>query len=739
MAGALDEDAARTLASGRQRVGAVLSTAQDKLKRIFLVFVVAFLGTFWALRAFVWDRLEQDLVYRHMSERVAQDTEIIATTPFEVILLQVKIGLIMGVLVAIPATVWYGRAALRRRDRWPDAPVPRWKLWAFAVLITLLFFGGLSYAYFFFFPIMFDFLATNAVNAGFKATWSIAMWTEFILFLGLSFGLAAQLPLAMSSTARMGIVKYETFREKWRYAVLGIFVFGAMFSPPDPFTQLMWGVPLVALYFVSLGITKLAVASKRAGEAVSAREVAEENWNHLFGAGLVTFAFVYLFLLEGGGEATNDVLEAVGSDYRVAEGGEIGVLGLSPTFVASLVGALVAFIVMIQLVFYFRMVELERLAKEQTQSTFEETQDDSEPGEPAEMDIGAMSARAIEAASPEAFLELSEERALHHAEQAMENDEPQKAQAIFDKFDEAETLREEREAEQTEEQEDEEAGFVTSATANIVDPLTEDETTEDDIGGYYYDIQFIIESLTSKTMYLVGTFMVVLAGSFLWMYSGGIGYLADQFFGNMPAEAADQADIVVLHPVEALIFMLKFSTVLAFLSIVPIALYFAWPAIENRGLASGNRNVLLYWGGTTLVALIGGTLLGFLYIAPTVISLLAWDVVSSDMIIAYRISSFGWLVIYLTVGVGILVMIPVTMLLFHHGSIISYRRMRKSWRVAVLAFFAIAGFVSPSGLYTMFIVAIPAALAYGFGLGCLWVYTRFERRIPSRTREEVAD
>jgi sec-independent protein translocase protein TatC len=38
-------------------------------------------------------------------------------------------------------------------------------------------------------------------------------------------------------------------------------------------------------------------------------------------------------------------------------------------------------------------------------------------------------------------------------------------------------------------------------------------------------------------------------------------------------------------------------------------------------------------------------------------------------------------------------------------------------------------------VFTMFIVAIPASLAYGLGLGLLWVYTRVGSRAPQRHRE----
>ena len=743
MSGAIDEDTAQTLVSGRRTVGSMLSAAQQHLKKVFLVFVVVLLLTIWALRAFVWKRLKQDLVYSQMNDEVREVTEIVAVTPFEVILLQIKIGLIVGIVASLPVLLWYSQDALKQRGFWPDSRVPRWKLVGFLVAIVFLFVGGISYAYFLFFPIMFDFLATNADQVGFKPTWSIALWTEFILFLSLSFGIAAQLPLAMSSAARTGIVPYETFRDKWRYAVVAIFAFGAVFSPPDPFTQVMWGVPLVALYAISLGVTKLAVLSQQAGRQVPTRDVARDRWNQLGGVFVLSAAGMYAYLLRGGLEETNDLLAWVGSDYRFPGGGQLGAFGLSSAAIGTVLAVFVGLLLAGVALFYLRIVELERRAEaleaeraaEQTgtQQAAEESEPDA--GEPAEINIGAMSGRAIKAAPAEAFLELSEERALEYAQQAVDEDNPEKAQAILDSLDDAQELAAEQEAEE----ETEDGGnVVTSTAAGMFDSFTEDETTEEDIGGYYYDIAFILDSLTSKAIWIVVTFMAVLAGTFVFLYRGGIKRVREIFAAGMPAGMEQELEIVTLHPVEALIFMLKFSTLLAFLAVLPIALYFAWPAIEERGVTTGDRNVLLIWGLTIFVSLVGGTLLGFLYIAPGIISLLAQDVVTSNMVIAYRINSFGWLVIYLTVGVGLLALIPATMVLFNHGNIISHGRMRESWRGVVIAFFAAAGFFSPSGVFTMFIVAIPAALAYGFGLGLTWLYTRVGRRTPRR-RGETAD
>ena len=734
----MDEDTARAVASGRETAGAMLSSAQGNLKRVFLFFLVGMLGAFFALRWYVWGLLKEDVLYAQMDEATREATSVVATTPFEVILLQVKIGLLVGVIVAVPSVIWYSRKALKRRGYWPSDTIPRWQVAALLAFVAVLFAAGVFYAYSLFFPIMFAFLAENAVNAGFQPTYSIAKWTEFIFLLTLSFGLAAQLPLGMSGAAMSGIVPYETFRDKWRYAVVGIFVFGAMFSPPDPFTQIMWAVPLVALYGFSLGLTKLLVLSKRAGAHVPVRGVVRDHWNVLAGTFVLAAGAVYAYLARGGLEATNVALDTIGSSYRFPTAADLGVFGLTPSTVAAALAAVGGTLVTAAALFYLRVRALEAraatagsgdpVATPDAETTAPETAPSA--GEPAEIDIGALSAPAVRAAPPEAFADLTEKEAVGHAEQALEDDDAEKAEAILDRFDEAQEVAAESQATADEEKVDvEDADPITSTTTGVVDAFTSEETTEDDIGGYYYDIAFILDSLTSKAIWIVGIFMAVLAGSFIFLYSGGIGDIKNSFLGSMPEALATEVSIVTLHPVEALIFEIKFSVLLAAVSVLPLLLYFAWPAVEQRGWAVGNRNVLLVWGGSLFLAIVGGTLLGFFYIAPTIISALALDALTSNMIIAYRINNFGWLVVFTTVGVGVLAMIPVTMWLFARGQIITYERMRDHWRVVVLAFFALGGLLSPKGVFTMFILAIPATVAYGIGLGALAVVHGVRKRL----------
>ena len=712
MSGALGAGS-RTLANGRETLGAMLRSAQKDLQKVFIIFVFGLVGTIWFLRVYVWDRLKTDL-FAQMPPAIREQTRVIAVTPFDVILLQVKIGLIVAVLLAIPPFLYFSRDALRRRGWWPQAPVARWKLVLLAVATLLLFVGGIFYAYTVFFPIMFSFLATNAINAGFTPTYHIVKWAQFIFLLALSFGIAAQLPLLMSTLAYSEIVPYETFRDKWKYAVVGLYAGGAVFTPPDPLTQLMWATPLVGLYAVSLRITRLVVVAKRSSERINIRAALRDRWNVLAGGALVAFALVYGFFARGGVAALNDGLSALPFSITLPTLGEL--TGLPNDIAAGLVAALVAVLVVAWLGYRIVNRQLSELAGPAARAL----------GDPSSINLDNLDRAGVEAAPPEAFESLSEEEALTHAQRAMDDDQPEKAELILERFDEA---AERADSEDGDEQSsDEEGGVVSETTAGVVDAFTEEETTEDDIGGYLYDLQFIVDSLTSKAFRLVAVFGAVLAATFMYLYTGGIGEIRSDFVSRLPPEMAADVNIVNLHPVEHLIFEIKFSTLLALVTVLPLILYYIWPTLKERGYVTGDSRVLLVWGGSILVGLTLGSYIGYSFVAPEVISWLAADALGAHMVVAYRINSFGWLIVFTTIGIGLLAEIPVTMLLFDRGGIVSYRTMHDRWRVVVIALFAVAAFMTPSGMFSMLLLAIPAALAYLFGLALLWVVTLGGRR-----------
>lgn len=698
----LGSDTRETLASGRETATELWVAVRSKLRRVFVVFVIGFIGTFYALRLWIWPVLERDLL--------ARGADIVAITPFDVILLQAKFGIAAGLLLSIPPFLYYARDPLKRRGLYPQGGVASWKLAVIGLLAAGLFAGGVAYSYNLFFPIMFDFLANNALNAGLAPTYSIVDWTQFIFVLALSFGLAAQLPLIMTALAYGEIVSYETFRDKWKYAVLGMFGFGALFSPPDPFTQAMWAGPLLVLYGLSLYLTRLTVALKRGGEALDLIGSIKTNVNRLAAAAVLAGGGAW-WLLTGGLRLVNAaVLPRLPPGYRPdplttaallpGAGGPIAV-----TLTAVGIGLLAAVLAAL----YYAWPSLE---------------DQQRFGDPTAIDLGGLDADGLRAAPAEAFAGLEEEEALGLAREAMEAEEPEQARAILDRYDEVTD-----EAEEGEEADEVIEGSVTRGTTGVVNALSEEERSEDEIGGLYYDLAFVADSMRSTAFRIFLVFIVVLVSVFTFLYSGGIGAIKRDFLRRLPEVVRpEEVSVITLHPVEALVFEVKIATLLGAVATLPLLLYYAWPALKERGLASGDRNVFYGWAAALTAGLLAGSALGYFIVAPGVVSYLVYDAFRANLVIAYRVSNFFWLIFFTTVGIGLLVDIPVTMVMFHRAGILTYRTMRSRWRIVILGTMALAAVFTPAGVLSMVLVAIPVTLFYGLGLLILWVITLGGRR-----------
>jgi sec-independent protein translocase protein TatC len=817
MSSVIDEDTARTIDAGRETIGALLRAAQKELQKVFIVFVLGLLGSIWALRTFLWKALKENTKQR-MPPEIAAQVDIIARTPFDVILLQFKIGAVVGILLSLPLLLYYAKEPLKRRGWTPEVPISRAQLVGLTVLMTLLFVGGVAYAYIVFFPFMFEFLAQNAINATLKPTWDITMWTQFLFLLTLSFGLAAQLPLVMSSLSYAEILPYETWRDKWKYAIVIIFGFGAVASPPDPLTQVMWALPLCTLYAASLALSKVVVNLRRRGETAAEADGLLRLRMLQFGGFFAVLLLGSVLAIRAGAVTVVDSAVVPALPGAVQPANPVASGGLDPAagWVAqALISLQIAIVVSL---LFLLAYTLKVLRSPVVPRNVGRTAD------PADIDLDVLDVDGVNAAPPEVFVEMTEDEALAKARTAMDAENPDKAQAILDRFDE---IQEQQAAQEAAEgagagaaageaasgssdghdlaagppgdgpvtdveamedavganADDDESSTLQSTAAGMVDPFTDDETTEDDIGGYYYDITFVLQSLTSKVFRLVVVFMATLAGVFFWLYRGGLGNIKRQFLSQVPpevrgdpsslpfAESVETANafasaltavpggtasaasgpaspttvleafptaellanmggvgqigiVVALHPVEQLIFAVKASTLVAAAVTIPLLGYYAWPAVKERGFGgSGDSSAFLLWGAAMFIGFGVGSALGYLVFAPGIVSYLVEDAIRANMVISYRVNSFMWLIVFMTVGIGVLLDIPVSMLLFHYTDIVSYDTMVRASRGVVLALFVAGAFITNSGVLSMLLFALPLALAYAVGLAILRVLT----------------
>ena len=78
-----------------------------------------------------------------------------------------------------------------------------------------------------------------------------------------AFGLAFQLPVILLLLVRVGILTIDQLVAFRKYAIVLAFVFAAIITPPDPFSQISLALPVIILYEISILISKFLAKRKK--------------------------------------------------------------------------------------------------------------------------------------------------------------------------------------------------------------------------------------------------------------------------------------------------------------------------------------------------------------------------------------------------------------------------------------------------------------------------------------------
>jgi sec-independent protein translocase protein TatC len=127
----------------------------------------------------------------------------------------------------------------------------------FLLASPILFVMGAALAYYFIFPVAWKFFISFEAPGGnggipIQLEAKVGEYLDLVMKLIFAFGIAFQLPVALSLMAKVGIISSAGLKKYRRYAIVGMFVIAAILAPPDIITQIGLAVPLIALYELSI-------------------------------------------------------------------------------------------------------------------------------------------------------------------------------------------------------------------------------------------------------------------------------------------------------------------------------------------------------------------------------------------------------------------------------------------------------------------------------------------------------
>ena len=102
----------------------------------------------------------------------------------------------------------------------------------------------------------------------------IDKYLSFVLTMFIAFGVTFEVPVVVVVLVRLGVVELQKLRSIRGYVIVGAFVVGAIFAPPDVLSQCMLAVPLWLLYELGLLVARFVTVSPRTpgvGESEAAK------------------------------------------------------------------------------------------------------------------------------------------------------------------------------------------------------------------------------------------------------------------------------------------------------------------------------------------------------------------------------------------------------------------------------------------------------------------------------------
>lgn len=204
--------------------------------------------------AFIFLERVFDFVTQPMRDMLPENGNLVATAPGEYFMLYLKVGALLGLFVALPAVMFQlwlfiapGLYAHEKRLAIP-----------FVVMSSLLFLVGAAFSHFIAFPwtwkFFMDFMP-GYVLPMIRLGDAFSLYTKMIL----GFGVIFQMPTIVFFLARMGVVSARFMIRQTKYAILIIFILGAVLSPGgDVVSQALMAGPMLVLYAISIGIAWVA-------------------------------------------------------------------------------------------------------------------------------------------------------------------------------------------------------------------------------------------------------------------------------------------------------------------------------------------------------------------------------------------------------------------------------------------------------------------------------------------------
>ena len=171
----------------------------------------------------------------------------------EVLFTQIKVALFGAAVLSFPifaSQIWmFVAPGLYKNERSAFLP--------FLIASPILFVTGAAFLYYVMMPFAWRFFLGYQAPGGPDSLPvllepRVSEYITLVMKLIFAFGLSFELPVLLTLLVRANIISSASLVSKRRYAIVGVFIFAAIVTPPDPISQVSLAIPMLLLYESSI-------------------------------------------------------------------------------------------------------------------------------------------------------------------------------------------------------------------------------------------------------------------------------------------------------------------------------------------------------------------------------------------------------------------------------------------------------------------------------------------------------
>ncbi|MFB4165120.1 twin-arginine translocase subunit TatC [Alteribacillus sp. JSM 102045] len=227
----------------------------SELRKRIIITLLTFIFSFIVSFVFVKD------IYQYLVKDL--DDKLALLGPGDILWVYMMIAGTSAIAVTFPIAalqVWkFVQPALTRHEQKATL--------AFIPALFLLFLAGIAFGYFVLFPLVISFLEGLA-GSDFETYFTVEKYFTFMLHLTLPFGFLFEMPAVIMFLTKLGIIDPYKLVKARKYSYFGLIVLSVLITPPDFISDVLVIIPLLALYEVSITVSKV-VYRKRIRAKVS--------------------------------------------------------------------------------------------------------------------------------------------------------------------------------------------------------------------------------------------------------------------------------------------------------------------------------------------------------------------------------------------------------------------------------------------------------------------------------------